>query len=80
MQRKVLKTNLLVVQLVGKLVNNQEMVAAGAVSVLEKTTVSNFQQLVQLAVVRPLFLLSQLQANLYIAGIVFNSADKCEAS
>jgi hypothetical protein len=53
---------------------------AGAVSVPEITTVSNFRQLVLLVVRRLLFLLSPLQANLCIAGIVFNSADKDEVA
>jgi hypothetical protein len=79
MQRKVLKMNLLVVPLVGKSVNKVGMMA-GAVSVPEITTVSNFRQLVLLVVRKLLFLLSPLQANLCIAGIVFNNADKCEVA
>jgi hypothetical protein len=80
MQRKVLKMNLLVVHHVGKPVNKVEMAAgAGAISVLGITTVSSSQQLVLLVVRKLLFLLSQLLENLCIAGIVFNSADKCGA-
>lgn len=79
MQRKVLKMNLLVALPVGKPVNKVEM-AAEADSVLETITVNNFQQHVRLVAVRLRFHLSQLLANLFIVGIVFNSADKVGVS
>jgi len=74
-QRRVLRTNLLVAQLVVKPVNKAEIAGAGADSVPEITTANNSRLSVQLVDVKPQFPLSLLPANLCIAGIAFNSAE-----